>query len=156
MIGFLLLVFAFWQKNELRLRVISGVATILMASNFFINSAYAGGFTMCVSSMRSFASIKKGAKKFFPVFIVFYICVGIYSYHNFYDVLPMCGSITSTTALFYLSGRGLRLGSIISCILWLTYDVITVSIGPGMMESFIIIANIYRISEMGRIDKALP
>lgn len=101
---------------------------------------------MLISAARNF-SAAYGAKNkiLFAFFLIVTIICGYYTYKTPYDILPVIGAMMATTALFMFEGVLMRVGMIVACSLWFTYDVINWAIGPMMMEVFNICACLYAI-----------
>ena len=153
-IGFAFSVIAFLQKRDNHMRNYLGVSSTIVAASYYLTGAYSGAYTIFVSAIRNFLSARGNKfKKLFPLFIAINLAVGIYGYHHPYDIFPVLGVLSSTTSVFKLEGMRFRIGMLIACVFWLIYNVITLSIGPMMMETFNIVAlsyAIYRIKNGGR------
>lgn len=101
---------------------------------------------MLISAARNFTAAYGAKNKFlYILFLLITVVCGYYTYESPYDILPVIGAMTATTALFMFEGIALRVLMIVACLLWLSYDVINRAIGPMMMEVFNICACLYAI-----------
>ncbi len=150
-IGFIFSIVAFLQKKDNHMRNYLGVSSSIVALSYYLTGAYAGALIIFTSSIRNFVSARGGlAKNLYIPFIILNLIAGAYSYKHAYDIFPIMGVLCSTTSVFRLHGIKFRIGMLIACALWLVYNVITLNIGPMMMETFNMAAlgyAIYRIKK---------
>lgn len=154
-VGFIVSVIGILQKRDNHMRNYLGLSSSLVSVSYYLSGIYTGAYVIAVSAVRNFLAARGNQfKKFFPLFIAINITVGIYGFRHWYDILPLIGVMFSTVSVFKLEGMRFRVGMMISCCIWLIYNIITFSIGPMLMESSNVIASIYsirRIRLAGRI-----
>jgi len=138
-------VIGYLQSNEKKLKFINANAALLETLSYFLLGAYTGANMTFVIAIRNFITAKNNSKKLFPLFIIFFILTGIYSYREIYDILPIFGSIAGTTAYFYLTGKNLRYVLIAAGFAWLAYAIVAFSIGQMMIEISILLSNLYAL-----------
>ncbi len=156
-LGFAFSVFALMQKKDNHVRNYLGVSSSLVAVSYYLIGAYAGALIILTSAVRNFVAARPNTQKFFPVFIALNIAAAIYVFEKPYDILPLMGVLCSTVSIFKLSGLNFRIGMVAACAFWLVYNVITMSIGPMMMEVMNITAlsyAIWRIKHGRRVSEA--
>jgi hypothetical protein len=144
-IGFIICLCGFSQKREFRMKILLGLSATFASGSYFILGSFAGAYAIGISAARNFISITKWGKKLLPLFIILYLISSYLTYKKSYDILPLIGALTSTFSMLCFKNLKLRYGMIISCSIWLTYNIITFSIGPILMEIFNIIASIITI-----------
>jgi hypothetical protein len=154
-VGFVFSIIAFVQKKDNAMRNMLGVSSSLVSVSYYLTGAYAGAFIILISAVRNFVSARSNIKSLYPVFLTVNILVGIYTFKNMYDIFPILGVICSTTSVFRLHGIRFRIGMLVACALWLVYNIIVVSIGPMMMETFNIIASVYSIYRIKKGERPL-
>ncbi len=152
-IGLVALIFgvtAFSQKDDRRLRLLMGFQAFTLVIHFVMLGAYSGAGSAIVTSARNFLSLRESMKKFAPLFALATLIFGVWGYERWPDALPVMSGILATYALFYQKGIAMRYTFVCTCSLWLTHNIYYHSIGPSLMEAFMIVANvttIYRLQK---------
>ena len=145
-IGFLVSIYSFLQKDDKKMKCYLGHSSVLVSIGYYMIGAWTGSISMLISAARNYAAAF-GAKntKLYVLFLVITVICGVYTYEKPFDMLPVIGAMTATTALFMFHGVMMRVLMVVACGLWLSYDVINWAIGPMMMEMFNIGACLYAI-----------
>lgn len=73
-------------------------------------------------------------------FIIFYITFGLWGFHKWFDLLPICASVLSTYNYFFLTGTIFRINLIATSTLWLIHNVLAFSWALAVMELLMIIS----------------
>jgi hypothetical protein len=136
---------AFFQKDDRTLKVLMVFQGLLLAAHFYMLGALAGAGGALISGTRTGFSLFHIGKFIAPVFYIAAIIIGFAAYQSPVDILPILGSIAGTTAFFYLSGLKMRCLLAVGTILWIIHNALVLSIGPFLMEVFMLSANIYRL-----------
>ncbi|MCC7459956.1 MAG: YgjV family protein [Proteobacteria bacterium] len=145
-IGFLVSVYSFLQKDDRKMKTSLGISSVLVAIGYYMIGALTGSISMLISAARNFAAAYGAKNKtLFVIFLLITLVCGYYTYEKPFDVLPVIGAMTATTALFMFEGVMMRVLMVAACGLWMSYDVINWAIGPMMMEAFNIGACLFAI-----------
>ncbi len=103
-----------------------------------------------------FASIRKKAKFFVPLYVALFILSGIFTYREWIDALPVIASISGTYALFCCEKLKLRVVLMIGGAFWMLHNFLALSYGPFVMETFILFSNALMIYRLKAENKKLP
>ncbi len=140
---------AFSQKRDNHLKFIGMAGSLLFALHFLLLGAYAGAIVNIVNAFRSGLSIKfHRSTKMMVLFIFVYLFLAILTFEQIINLLPYISGILGAYSLYQLSGIPMRVFGLIGSFLWLTYNIIFMSIGGIITECFVISVNcitIYRI-----------
>jgi len=137
-LAFFISLYAFSRTSDQHLLIGQAVQSFVLALHFYLLGANSAAAMSFVSGIRNYISLHKNVKKFAVFFMVIYIGAGIYTYEELVDVLPVLSSLLGTAAVFYLSGIKMRLVMMLSTTLWIIHNAVVVSIGPLLMELFIL------------------
>lgn len=144
-----IIVFAFNMKSDVRLKLIMVVGSFLFAVHFYMLGAYTGAIVNFINSFRGGLSIKfHKSNKIMLTFIVIYLCLAIVTYDQIINLLPFVTGVLGCFILYQLSGIPMRLAILVSSSLWMTYNIIFMSIGGIITEMFVMSVNcitIYRL-----------
>lgn len=147
-IGFISLVFgllAFTHKNDGKLKIFMTLQSLTLALHYFLIGAITASAMSSVSGVRNFMSIFKKLKMLAPLFIILYIGFAYYTYQSAVDLLTPVASCLSTFAYFYTEGLLLRVLLLIVSFLWLLNNIFFMSLGPAVMEMFLVSVNMITI-----------
>ncbi len=155
LIGAFFMVFAFANKGDDRFKTFLTIGVFTFGCHYFLLGAYTGLAISLISTVRTHLSkkfYKSNNMMFF--FIVIYIIATLITYQKAADILPLIAGISSTIALYKLSGIPMRLCMIITSLSWIAYDFIYQSIGGLLTEFFMQTTNLITIIRLMRDKKA--
>ena len=141
LLGFLALcagIYAFSRKDDQQLRAGQAVQSFILALHFYLLDANSAAAIALLAGVRNSISLYKNIQNVAVVFLLIYIFVGFYTYEQLIDVLPVLSALLGTTAIFYLSGIRMRILMMLSTSLWIIHNVVVGSVGPLLMELFIL------------------
>ncbi len=144
-VAFGLGVWAFLCKDDHRFKKFTIAYCAFLVPHFYLLGAIGAAMAVSISTVRTIFSLHGKFKNTAPIFILLYLILGVYRYEIWIDLLPIMGSAVTTFGLFYLKKIPMRLCCAFSSVLWLTHNVIVVSLGPIFMEALLLSANLYRI-----------
>ena len=144
-IAFGLGVTAFLQKDDKKLRLIMTAQGLTLSVHFLMLGAHTGAALACISGIRNGLSLFAWAKKLAPLFYALILFMGWYTYETPVNLLPVLAGLIAVSAFFFLSGIRLRIALVCGSSLWLIHNIFVGSIGPSIMEAFMVCAGIYRI-----------
>lgn len=132
-----------------------GFQAFTLVIHFIMLGAYSGAAAASVTSARNFLSLRENMKRFAPLFAAATLLFGMAGYERWPDALPILSGLLATYALFYQKGVAMRCTFVATCSLWLTHNVYYHSIGPSLMEAFMIFANLATIYRLKRMEVSL-
>ncbi|MDO6693316.1 YgjV family protein [Aliiglaciecola sp. 3_MG-2023] len=147
-ISLLLAIVAYYQKQDVNLKVFLALLFIVHATHFYLLDAIVPALLCLLSMVRTIIAIYTRSLTTALAFIVISILVGLFNYQSYLDILVILANIVGVYSLFCLQGVYLRLGIIAGASLWLVNNALIGSIGGTLMEIFVISTNlitIYRI-----------
>lgn len=156
-LGFLALgfgIYAYSQKNDRRLVILMIIQNAILCLHFALLGRVTASFMTGLLSLRNLISLQKGAKVLAPLFILFYLLFGYASYEVWQDIIPPICSCLTTIAYFYMRGIPMRLVFLAVSLAWLIHNIVSGSIGPAIMEAFLLLANFRTIYQMRKEDLA--
>lgn len=142
---------AYSLKDDRRLKFMMGTQNAIVCFHFIMLSAFSAAGVTAVASLRNFMSLKAEMRRFLPFFLIIYILIGVLNYQAWYSVLPAVASCISSAAYFLLKGLRMRFILFVGSVLWFTHNLIIWSIGPMIMEVFLMGALVF---SMFKIKKA--
>ena len=166
---------AFAQKSDLDFKRKMTFFCCVEAVHFLLLGAASACLGCLLNGLRSFASARTRSPRVMLMFLAALWILGILSIAGFdlprlwaawkspeagslsaillaepFRYLPLIGSSLGTVGLFLMSGVRLRFAILICSSLWLTHNLIAVSIGPSIMEVTFIIMNLNTIRRLLR------
>lgn len=150
-IGFIALflgVYAYLSQDDRKLRILMSIQSCFLCSHFFLLDSMTASSVFAVLAVRNFFSLFYKARNFWPIFVVFYIVLGLYNYQEWQDALPIVASCGTTYAYFKLSGIPMRLLLFNGAVLYFIHNVVVGSIGPSITELLLVVvtlSTIYRL-----------
>ena len=156
-VGMALGIFAFSQKDDLRMKIGMVVMTCVLIVHFMMLGSYVAAVASGLAGTRAALSTLPFARKHAHCFVAFFVIVScVFSaltYEQWIDIFPFLTMISGTFALFYLHGLRLRYAFVCIGLLWLLHNAFAQSYGPLVMEFFILSANILTIIRLRRDTK---
>lgn len=154
-IAFLLGIWAFSQKNDLRFRYGMVAFCFIMAIHFMMMGAIIGAIGVTINGIRSFVSIKTQSKTIMWFFILLLFGMTLPKVSTLFELLPIIGSAVGTWALFSVQGIKMRSLILFNSSCWFIYNLWVGSIGGSLIEGTFIVANSIMIYHLYRMKKDL-
>ncbi|PZQ44313.1 MAG: YgjV family protein [Micavibrio aeruginosavorus] len=143
-VAFALGVASFLQKKDINLKILLMIQAMTLCVHFILLGRYTGAVAVFITGVRNGLSLFGWAKKLAPLFYLSVLGFGWYTFDEWIDIFPILAGLIGTTAFFFLSGIRMRLTLVISSSMWLTHNILVGSIGPSIMEGFMVCAGLYR------------
>lgn len=153
---FLLGLWAFCQKDDVKFNQILGFASLVLALHYALVGATAGALIAGANFIRSKITDKKSRKRYAPLFLLYYWVIAFIIYEQPTDLLPMLSSSFGLLALFFFTGITMRLVMYFPMLSWLVYSIVEGALGGILTESLFIIMNtktIWQLHQQGRINR---
>lgn len=145
LVGFVALILgvaAFSVKQNEKLKLLQILQSSTYGVHFYLLGAMTGSAMALLAAGRNVVSLLNPPRITGVLFMVLYLVIGYYRYANWYDILPILAVVIGTYAIFYSEGLALRYLFLAVTSLWLVHNLVVGSIGPIIMETFILCANL--------------
>ena len=154
-VAMLINILSFQQKKGNGIIAMQLFGGLLFAINFFMLGAYSGGLLNAVAVIRAILFLKKDKFKtdhlfWLPIFVAVYLMAFVATFTIFHkeftflnallEILPVIGMTASTVAFRLGEGKLIRRYSLISSVVWLIYNIVSLSIGAICCEAFSIVS----------------
>lgn len=149
-LAFLIAVYSFTQKNDIKLKLSLIVMFSFQTAHFFFLGSVTGTIANVLNFFRTIISVKTNHKIIGIVFIAINIVWGAFNVNQVLEICPIFGACFGTYAIFYASGIRMRKLFICGAVFWLTNNIYLGSVGGILLEVSVIVANIitiYRLRE---------
>lgn len=152
-IGLVCSLVSFQQKDRKWIMIFQMAASLLFAFQLILLGGITGGCLDLISFVRTLIFSMNGKKKWasssvwLVIFTVLMVWIGGLTWHDFYSILPIIGSVLSTFALWMRKEKQIRLLSLSVGPFWFVYNIVNGAI-TGAVNEFIamvsILIGIYR------------
>ncbi len=122
-IGFGTEIFCFWNKKKKDIITFQILANTLYGLSYFVAGSLSGGFTNLINGLRSYLCNNQKNKYKIILLLALYIGVSIISYKDIFSLLPILSGIIFTYCIYQKNTMIIRIGSIISNLLWIIYNL---------------------------------
>ncbi|WP_232824753.1 YgjV family protein [Algibacillus agarilyticus] len=153
MVSFCFGIASFYQKNDIKLKVLMMIMLACLCSHFLLLGAFTSALIASVSVVRTGLAIFYKSFKIAFVFIVISIFIGFYTAQSYLDWLPVIAACLGAYSLFCLQGIALRLGLLIGAVLWMANNFIVGSIGGTLLEATVFTVNLFTIYRLIKAQK---
>lgn len=143
--SFIIGIYTFTHKNDKKLKISMTCLHTCQVIHFYLLDATNAVISNIISAIRSYLSINFNAKWLGWFFIVLNIAMGAPVVEQWVDILPMCGAVIGTYAVFYSQGIQMRVLLVIGALCWLINNTLVGSIGGVLLETLAIGANLLTI-----------
>lgn len=155
-VAFGLGVFAFFQKDDRRLKASIGVQSLSYAVHFLLLGTIAAAAASLVTFVRAMTSLRTRSPRAGLIFIAANLVVGFTTAASAASWLPVAASTLGTIAFFWFDGIAMRLILLGATGCWLVNNFIVGSIGGTMLELFIGATNGTTIYRLWRAEPKAP
>ena len=143
LLGFILLVVSYFRKNTNQILILQIICCICYCVHYLLLGAASGFFICFFEMLRDYAYFKSdNDKKVFLFTIPIYVVFGLVNFRVLLDVLPVLPSISDGYFLTK-SKKYVIIGSIVSHLLWITYDFSYKSYSGVITCVIILVSNIF-------------
>jgi len=141
-IGWLLLVYSYYRDDIDELLFVQIISSIFYCLSYFLLGAYSGLIVCFLELLKSIAYYKTDKDELiFFVTMPLYIFIGIFTYDGLLSLFPVFGSIIDGFSLTKNKNIA-TIGSIISNILWLIYDIVLLAYVAALTDGILVLSNI--------------
>lgn len=147
--------FAFYQKQDAKLKIWMAVLCLVNVVHFLLLNSFSSAFCAAVSMVRNLISVKNRSRVLMMVFMLFSIA-GFFSIQHPSEALGVMGICVGTYSLFMLHGIRLRVGLLIGSLLWLGNNIALGSIGGSLLEACSASMNIITLYRLYNDENKTP
>ncbi|WP_347987278.1 YgjV family protein [Methylomonas sp. AM2-LC] len=119
--------YSYLSNRDLAFRYWSTVAALFWAIQYCLLGAWTAGLTMGLTALRTLSSgffYKKQYKNVtFMLFSALFVMLAAISWQGIISLLPAFAVLNTTLALFYLTGRNMRMILLASSLAWIGNDL---------------------------------
>lgn len=132
-------------KNMRLILLLVFLCNALIATSYFLTGAFNGAVSCSVGAAMSIINyfFEKKNKPIpmwlIAVYAVAFVAVNLLVFTQLADVLALLGALTLVVGLCQKSGRKYRFWSLVNTVLWITYDIITLSFGPLSTHAILLV-----------------
>lgn len=138
----LLLLISYKKKETNKMLILQVISSFLYIIHYLLLGAYSGFLICTLDFIRDIMYYKSSHDKLIFLFMCpFYLAVGFLNYTYIVDLLPIAASLSDAYSLTKYKVYVLIV-SIITCILWIGYDIAYKSYSGVLTSVIIIISNL--------------
>ena len=142
--------YAFYQKDDKKLKIIMLVFNLNHTIHFLVLGSMVSALSTLLSAFRTGLSIYISSKWVAFIFIVFGLISGVYLADSIWDFWAILGMSLGTYSVFVLKGIQMRIGFLIGAACWLINNLLVGSIGGALLEATLISMNAFTIIRLLR------
>jgi len=140
-IGWLLLVYSYYKNDIDELLFVQIISSIFYCISYFLLGATSGLIVCFIELLKCIGYYKTDKDNFiFLITLPIYILISIFTYDGFISLLPIIGSLIDGFSLTKNKNVA-TIGSIISNMLWLIYDIIILAFVAALTDGVLVVSN---------------
>jgi len=151
LLGFIYAIFLLvsnFGKTKGQILWMQTVSFFFKAVHYLFLGGFSGFLVSLVSMIRNIIFFKiKTSFILTIIFILIYLLVGISSYENIFSTLPVLATIFYTMVINKSNLLNLRIGLIITSLIWLTYNIYILSYSAIIVQIITLVSNIILIKK---------
>ena len=144
LVGMALAFISFQNNDKKKILLIQAAASFTFAVHFILLGAFTGVGMNLLEIPRNLIFARKHEKPrqriLTAVFIAAFIILGVFTRENLFSVLPVVAMCISTAVYSLKNPRSIRFCILPVSVLWLTYNILVLSIAGVLTESFCLIS----------------
>lgn len=123
-------------KNMQAILLLVFSANVFIALSYMLTGAYTGAATCSIGALQTLINFlleRKGKpipKWLIMIYAIIFTIVNIALLKRVTDIITLLAALIFVLGICVSNGRTYRLLALINCILWITYDIATLSFGP--------------------------
>lgn len=141
-IALIILLISYYQKNTNKVILFQIFSTFLFVLHYWLLGAYSGCFICLFEIFRDYLYYRTDKDKYiFLLSVPFHGILAYFSYHTWYDFLPILSSLIDGYSLTFSHKKIVVIGGFFSYFLWIIYDFFVGSYTGMITDSLIVISN---------------
>ena len=157
--GLIFTVIPFQFNKHKKIVLFKMTSELLFAAQYFLMGAYTGAVLDLISGLRNFlfykfVEQKRSTAPLIFLFGVFVVILGVLSWSSWLSLLPVAAKILTTVSYGMKNERLLRLITLPSCLLWISYNGIIGSWEAMAADSLALISILTAIYKFDILHKA--
>jgi len=149
-VSFALGMYAFYQKDDKKLKVLMFLFGISHTIHFMFLGSFVSTLSAGLSTIRTGVAIYVSSTRVAILFILLGLTSAIYFADSLWALWAMMGMCFGTYSVFSLKGIPMRIGFLLGAICWLINNISVGSIGGSLLEITLISVNIITIIRLLR------
>ena len=144
--GTIMLFLMFQQNDRKRILVFQIFGTSFFCIHFLLLGAYTGATLNAIAVIRAVIYFHRDKKIFGKkIWLWLFICIsaaaGVLTWEGYISILPTIAMIIGSVSVWVKKPRSIRILSIIPSPMWMTYNIINISV-PGMITEVFVMTSI--------------
>ncbi|PKM62696.1 MAG: hypothetical protein CVU97_03955 [Firmicutes bacterium HGW-Firmicutes-21] len=136
----------FQQNDRKRILICQIIGTIFFCIHFFMLGSYTGSALNAIAAIRAVIFFNRDKKLFGSIFWLWLfigICVtaGVLTWEGSISIFPTVAMIIGSVAVWVKNPRHIRILSIVQSPMWMTYNIVNVSV-PGIVTEVFVMSSI--------------
>ena len=149
-LSFALGMYAFYQKDDKKLKVLMFLFGISHTIHFMFLGSLVSTLSAALSTVRTGAAIYVSSTRLALLFILIGLISALYLAEDVWALWAMMGMCFGTYSVFVLKGIPMRIGFLLGATCWLINNISVGSIGGSLLEATLISINIITIIRLLR------
>ena len=140
-----------FKKTCKQILIFQTISFFFKGIHYLLLGGLSGFYSSIISMIRNVLFFKVNKSFYLMVlFIIIYFVMGIFSYKDFYSIIPSMASVFYTVIVNTNSPRCLRSGMVINSLLWLIYNIYIVSLAGIITQIVLIISTLISIIKLDK------
>lgn len=163
LVAMLFFILSFQSNNKKRILTFQGISAGVFTLHFVLLGAYTGAGMNAIEIGRNLILLKFENSRWKPVwvtiFFLLFIAIGIITWQNTWGLLPIFGQCLATLTLSFKKPRYIRFLFVPVSLLWLVYNIVSLSIAGILTESINLLSlavAIWRFEKRGKTSESTP
>lgn len=144
-VSFALGMYAFYQKDDKKLKVLMFLFGISHTIHFIFLGSLVSTLSAALSTVRTGVAIYVSSTRLALLFIFLGLISALYFANDLWALWAMLGMCFGTYSVFVLKGIPMRIGFLLGATCWLINNISVGSIGGSLLEATLISINIITI-----------
>ena len=142
-IAWILLVYSYYKEDINKVLFIQIISALFYSVSYFLLGAWSGLLVCTFELLKAIAYYKSDKDKLiFFITLPIYLVIAYFTYNGFISILPTIASIIVGFAFTY-DKKIATIGSIISSILWIAYDIEIYAFAQALTDGILAISNLF-------------
>ena len=140
-----------FKKTSKQILIFQTISFFFKGIHYLLLGGLSGFYSSVISMARNILFFKfKKSFYLMVLFIIIYFVMGIFSYKDFYSIIPSMASVFYTVIVNTNKPRYLRSGMVINSLLWLIYNIYIVSLAGIITQIVLIISTLISIIKLDK------
>ena len=147
LIGALLKIVSIQFKSKKKILLMFILVNLITGIELILLKGYTGALICFIAAIQTFINYiyviknKKLPKFFIPIYVIISLIIGMYSYKELMDILPVICSMLYIASICQTKEKNLRILSFINISIWVVYNIYHMAYTDVLFKICILISN---------------